>query len=594
MSLERADYDAARRYWEQISPLLRDPAGVPAWIALRDIDLNANWPEVQRLWQSGDAPPVWLAFPDTSLEADALARLILASIRAGDFARAEVELNLLRRLHPEAEGKIGGQRDLYSEILQRLIASAKEWQAEVDGDDWPTFAGSQTRCNTAPALGPVLQPSWPNAVTLLTIDFASRSSVQPVREVDRPLSCFPIIAVDNVVFNDGLRVRAVDLRSGEPSITANGVLSRNEDVDEQRRQDREDLPFAARMDAVYGVPRCTLTAIGTTVYARLGDFTTTRLNTDFAQPADRIVGVDLSREGLLAFQAKPPDGAWAFDGTPVGDGRHLWVAMRHSDIASAAWVACFDATSGQHVWRTVIGSADTLGGGFVNEITHNLLTKAGDRIYFNTNLGLVASLDANTGQIIWLCRYDRSSDMMAFGSAKAPHFDRDPSPCLVHDGLVVVAPADSPTVFALDAASGALIWANDQFPDALNLVGVVNGSLIVGGNRLYSLDVRSGARHFAWPESEHAGIRGMGRGLIAGNEVFWPTRDTIYVVDAATGERTRSPIPLTGLSDGGANLAAGHGHLIVAAHDKIMALGPNRARTSTERPHIDWRSDAGN
>jgi hypothetical protein len=66
----------------------------------------------------------------------------------------------------------------------------------------------------------------------------------------------------------------------------------------------------------------------------------------------------------------------------------------------------------------------------------------------------------------------------------------------------------------------------------------------------------------------------MGRGVIAGNEVFWPTRDTIYVLDVVRGERTRSPLSLTSFSEGGANLAAAHGHLIVASHDKLMALGP--------------------
>ena len=44
---------------------------------------------------------------------------------------------------------------------------------------------------------------------------------------------------------------------------------------------------------------------------------------------------------------------------------------------------------------------------------------------------------------------------------------------------------------------------------------------------------------WAWPESEHAGIRGMGRGVVAGNEIFWPTRTEIYVIDPKTGAQTR-------------------------------------------------------
>ena len=48
----------------------------------------------------------------------------------------------------------------------------------------------------------------------------------------------------------------------------------------------------------------------------------------------------------------------------------------------------------------------------------------------------------------------------------------------------------------------------------------------------------------------------MGRGVVAGDEIFWPTRNEIYVFDALTGARTRPPIDLSSVSDGGANLVA--------------------------------------
>ena len=96
----------------------------------------------------------------------------------------------------------------------------------------------------------------------------------------------------------------------------------------------------------------------------------------------------------------------------------------------------------------------------------------------------------------------------------------------------------------------------------------------------------SGSVRFVWPESEHAGIRGMGRGVVAGDEIFWPTRNEIYVLDARTGERTRPPIDLASVSDGGANLAAANGHLVVAGHDKLHRHRPPPTPTAekTEAP----------
>jgi hypothetical protein len=250
--------------------------------------------------------------------------------------------------------------------------------------------------------------------------------------------------------------------------------------------------------------------------------------------------------------------------------------MRRSDVTPRAYVACFDASSGTRpLWRTPIGAADTPAAGVTHEITHNLLTLVGDRIYFNSNLGLVAALDAMDGDICWIRRYDRgAAEPVVRGRTGPLHFHRDPSPALYHAGLVIVAPADAPNIFALDAVTGQTVWSTDKLPDTLHLLGVVGQNLITSGNRLAAIDVHTGKLKFIWPESEHAGIRGMGRGIVAGLEVFWPTRSEIYVIHGATGQRTRRPIQLGAISESGANLAAAHGRLIVAGRDKVMLFGP--------------------
>jgi outer membrane protein assembly factor BamB len=145
---------------------------------------------------------------------------------------------------------------------------------------------------------------------------------------------------------------------------------------------------------------------------------------------------------------------------------------------------------------------------------------------------------------------------------------------MYHDGLLIVAPSDTPAIFALDADSGQMVWTTDKLPDALHLLGVAQQNLVVSGNRLSVLDVRSGEIRFVWPESEHAGIRGMGRGAVAGEEIFWPTRTEIYVLHVATGAQTRTPISLRAISENGANLAAANGRLIVAGREHLMAFGP--------------------
>jgi cellulose synthase operon protein C len=586
LALERGDYATARRCWEQISPLFRAPNGSPMWLALRDIDLTAKWPEVERRWQTREKPPDWLAYPDTQIDlAEVRARLVLASIRVGELDRAIFELQVFRRLHANAVGQFGGQKENFAAALERLLAAAHDWPAKPTPVDWPTFAGSHSRSTIAAPLGHDLVPTWKEPISLTPPKYVrvvrliqggrgAESIVKDepdaaVRESQRPLSCYPIVTGGTILFADGVGIHAADLATGKPVITPDGLLHRNESAD-----DSGQVPLGVSGGAAHGVPRLTLDANDGVVYARVGTLATSHGQATPAGVGDRLIGLDLRREGLLTFQSSREDSASAFDGAPISDGGRVFVAMRRSDITPHAYVACFDSATGIRQWLTPIGAADTISGGTGDEITHNLLTLVENRVYFNTNLGLVAALDRDNGDICWISRYDRlTGKTFTLGSAMPLHFDRDPSPCVYHEGLLFVAPTDTPAIFALDAETGKPVWQQKELPDALQLLGIVGGHLIASGERIAALDVSSGNAKWVWPESNRAGIRGMGRGVIAGNEIFWPTRNQILVLDPRTGAPTRPPLDLSPLT-GGANLVVSQGRLIIAGYDKLIVLGP--------------------
>lgn len=575
LALERGDFDAARRYWNQISPLLR----------------------------SAEAEDDKLVYPDSKIElADVRARLILASIRAGQLDRAAQELSEVRKLHPTVAGQLAGQQGPYAATLEKILTSAREWKPTPPSTDWPTFAGATSRSPNAAAVSSTLVPLWEQPIQLAPPPFERRvaqvvfggfASPAPVqeqptvsaRESGRPLTCFPAATDGVITFADAAGIHTAHLTTGKPAVTPNGLVFRNEAS--ETAGDERPVEYNV-IGITHGVPRLTLTIFDHVAYGRVGPPITAHPERRPEISDDRIVGLDLQREGLLALRIAPGEAAWSFDGAPVSDGRRLFVAMRRSGASPNAYVACFDTTSGQRLWRTSIGSADTPAGSFGDEITHNLLTLAGDRIYFNTNLGLVAALDAKSGEICWLAKYPRlTGQKFAPTSAMPLHFDRDPSPAVYHDGLVIVAPSDTPSIIAVDADTGKTVWVNNDLADALQLLGVVGQKLVVSGNRLASVAVPTGKTAWIWPESSTAGVRGMGRGLVAGSEIFWPTRNEIYVLDPESGARTRSPISLSPVSDCGANLAAADGCLIIAGYDKLQCFGPPTpppARKRSEPP----------
>jgi hypothetical protein len=603
LALERADYTGARRAWLAISPQLRDPLGRPEWVALADVDLSRHWSEVASRWQDRPAAPDWLAYPDTNIDlADVRARLILVSIREGDFDRAKLEFEVFRRLHPQAVGRLAGEEGPYLPALDRLLKSARDWPVAPRDNNWPTFAGSPSRNANAPALGRVDFAAWSEPVKLPSVEdrklavvvLRPGGNVRPmaVRETEKVLAHYPLVVDGHAFYSDARQIRAIDLATGKPAITASGILYQLEAAPAEVPPENFGIQVRLGADGVLGgsvsAPRYTMTYADGVLYARVGEDSTGSGQPQSERRDERLVGVDLRREGLLLFEVKPDDGSWSFDGAPVCEGGKVYVAMRHSDVKPQLFVACFDAATGRRLWRTSIAAADTPGSGRGDEITHNLLTLVGDRVFINSNLGVVAAVSTDEGRIAWLRRYDRMA-----GSLREPLplcFDRDPSPSVYDHGTLFVAPSDAPSVFALDADTGQTLWTTDQLADTVNLLGVVDGNLIASGNRLAAVDGRTGRVQFVWPESETAGIRGFGRGMIAGSEVFWPSRDKIYVVDAKTGQQTRKPIDMIAYTKCGANLLAADGYLLLASHDELMALGPQKS-PPTERNEVPKRPE---
>ena len=216
-----------------------------------------------------------------------------------------------------------------------------------------------------------------------------------------------------------------------------------------------DAPLPGPGDR-FGTPRFTLTIADGRLYARMGS----PISNSPQQPtvpvaAGSIVCLDLHAEGKLLWQV-PAEEGWAFDGAPVVAGARLFVAMRRIDIRPQAHVACFDTTTGRMRWRRFVCAAETPARDTLLECTNTLLTLSGGTIYVNTNLGAVASLAVEDGRINWLSLYPRvRSGNLARLDA---HWQRDLNPCLFDHGRLYVAPADSPRVYALDAATGQILW----------------------------------------------------------------------------------------------------------------------------------------
>ena len=100
---------------------------------------------------------------------------------------------------------------------------------------------------------------------------------------------------------------------------------------------------------------------------------------------------------------------------------------------------------------------------------------------------------------------------------------------------------------------------------------------MASGDRLYWISLKessAGQVLRMFPESE--AHMGYGRGVLAGDTVYWPTRTQIYLFDRRTA-LPKKVVELLPRDMVGGNLLVAAGHLIVATPTELVALRRHRA-----------------
>jgi outer membrane protein assembly factor BamB len=548
IALESGQYGAARRAWQRILPAEPPPGAAQSWPG----------------------------FPDTHLDlATVRARLVLVSILEGDAARAREELAQMVRLYPNSRGRLGGREVNFVAALGELLAQSAAWPVAKSSPDWPTFAGAPARNKQAARMVDAARVAW--HVPLPRLVELSKNQLHAGAAAADPaalLAYHPLVVGKRVLVNNRREILALKATDGKPAWGSTEAI--------YREPLEEAAALAGDPAEALGMARFTMTAYRGRLYARMGSAVTSRPQQPVATTGNGyLVCLDLEAEGRLVWKSTAEEG-WAYEGSPLADGTNVYVAMRRNDIRPQAYVACLDAQSGRLRWRRFICGAESPARGMLFQLSHNLLTLDEDILYYNTNLGAVAALSAEDGRLLWLSLYprERRGDLLHL----AAHWNRDLNPCLMDHGTLLVAPADSPRIFAFDAGTGQILWQSEtQLDDVLHLLGVSGNQLIAAGQRLYWIGLRDehrGQIEHVWPDG--AEKLGYGRGLLAGDCVLWPTRQKIFALDQKTAQ-PRKAIDLAPLGITGGNLLVADGRLLIATDNELIALGQGgESRTPDE------------
>src|SRR5262249_24292151 len=137
-------------------------------------------------------------------------------------------------------------------------------------------------------------------------------------------------------------------------------------------------------------------------------------------------------------------------------------------------------------------------------------------------------------------------------------------------GRVYGLPRDGRRLICLDAQTGERRWESHAGVALSHLLGAQDGVVIATGSRVVAFAAATGKVRWMQPANS---TPGFGRGLIAGGEVYWPTRTEIHVFDLKTGELARPPIELfTRLGHRPGNLLHAGDYLLVAQSHRLLAF----------------------
>jgi len=186
-------------------------------------------------------------------------------------------------------------------------------------------------------------------------------------------------------------------------------------------------------------------------------------------------------------------------------------------------------------------------------------------VYVSTNLGAVAAIDAETGAVRWLAKYNSFEPARRRVALRTDDCWEN-GPPIVYRGLVIAAPQDSDRLIALDADTGRERWRAPRL-GMRHVVGVAQGRVCLTGSRAAAVDVNTGK--VLWFS---AGIgEPAGRPALLRSALLIPTETAIVELDTRNG-KVMSRYRLDDARERG-NLVVAGKLLLSASFDRVDAYG---------------------
>jgi outer membrane protein assembly factor BamB len=216
--------------------------------------------------------------------------------------------------------------------------------------------------------------------------------------------------------------------------------------------------------------------------------------------------------------------------SPAGTEKDFVVAATREKGEVESLLAAFDRRTGRLAWKALLAAR-----------SKERLLGLGDRpsrplcvnseVYCCTNIGVVGAINAQSGKIRWVRKYESFLPKMKIRTVRDQRRWENSAP-LYDQGLLYVAPQDSNLLYALDVVDGRVVWQVERAENA-RVHGLNSDVILMSGKGLQAVDKRNGS--VVW-ERQNLRYPVTGQGWLNESEVLLPTENGLWRLRAANGE----------------------------------------------------------
>ena len=521
----------------------------------------------QRLAQQPDAP---------STSAEIETRLILALMADSAFDAAAARLVRFKssQIEPQSQKTPADDASWPLEALMKgNVLQQADWPQRFCCESTHTFGTAQSRSGIA-ADAAAAGVAWQVPLEPTRLRQVGDNVRVPMLEHEAPAT-HAVSDGERVFVSDGWRVWGYELEDGRPAwwpVEDGQVI---EKFERQQSMLYSALPGGETVTLLrqptMGKPTQSLTLVDGRLLARLGVPITGQSNRELRDLETRIVCLDTGfAEGRLVWTQSSNDleEGWLFEGTPTVMGDNVLAVARSQTSQTELAVVCFSLKDGQRKWLKVLGAAVTPYDPVWNTASHLLMTAGPELAFLATGLGTVFALEPVTGRIRWVATY--SSEFPDSVSEWDGDDAMSARPAVYWHGRVYVSSADTPYVMCLDAVTGRTLWKTLVHDRRVHLLGVSLGRLVVESrSTIRGLDAITGA--VVWGNADNDPEFALaGRGLLVGDTVWYPLRESVRIVSARTGRTEQADIRLRSRGVRGGNLSIAGGRLVICEEDRLI------------------------